>query len=452
MARSRRTTRLDVWINSTATPVALVSGDRKVVFLNSGFTSLTGWSADDVVGHVCEYRSDSKDRSVEALLCCLCPPPEVLAGSRRSVPTYLPKRVGGTHTTMLEFVPLMDAENAVDSVLIFAGDIKQPAARQTSPIQQLHAELAAARLQVRQRYGLSTFVGKSRLMTQVLEQIRLATHCDAPLWISGDRGVGKHHIARTIHYQSERRDSAFVPVLCRQLGARELRNIVQRLLEGTGESQAATSAGTVHFADVDAMPRDVQHAVFERIDSARPSIRLSCSSRLCPDEAISQADFDDDLARLLSTISINVPELKRRYDEIELLAQSMLEELNHGRPQQLSGFSPDVLAQFQDYQWPGNVAELKAVVEQCVEVCETETIDTQHLPFRFRTGVQAQEVGPSTTPQIVPLDQFLKDVEREHIEHVLRLCHDNKSKAAQLLGMSRPKFYRRLETLGIEDH
>lgn len=439
-------------MNSTVTPVAVVSVDRKVVFLNAGFTTVTGWTTDDVVGQICEYRSDAKARTVEALLCCLCPPPEVLSGKRKSVPTYLAKRDGGTHTTMLEFVPLMDAVGAVDSVLVFAGDIEKPAARPTSPFQQLHAELAAARLQVRRRYDLSTFVGKSRLMTQVLEQIRLAAKCDAPLWISGNRGVGKNHIARTIHYQSERRDSAFVPVLCRQLGARELRHIVQRLLEATGEPHAATSAGTVHFADVDAMPRDIQRTVCERIDAERPSIRLSCSSRMSVSDAVLKADFDEDLARLLCTISITVPELKRRHDEIALLAQSMLEDLNHGRPQQLSGFSSDVMAQFQEYQWPGNVAELRAVIEECVEQCETETIETPHLPFRFRTGVQAQEIGPPTTPPIVPLDQFLKKVEREHIEDVLRQCHDNKSKAAQLLGMSRPKFYRRLESLGIEDH
>ncbi len=450
MARSRRTTRLDVWLNETVTPVALVSGDRKVVFLNAGFTEQTGWTAEDVVGQVCEYRSNSKPGDVDAFLCNLCPPSEALAGERKSVPTYLAKRDGKTAAVMLDFVPMLDETGTVDSVLIMAGEIAQPAARRTSPLQQLHAELAAARLQLRQRYGLSTFVGQSRLMNQVLDQTRLAASCDASVWVSGNRGVGKQHIARVIHYESDRRDSPFVPVLCRQLGARELRNVVTRLLESIGESHSAPSAGTVHFADIDRMPRDVQQTILERIDAQRPSIRLSCSSWLSPSHAVAEAGFDEDLAMLLSTISISVPELKRRHDEIGLLAQAMLEDMNRGRPEQLSGFTPEVLQQFQEYQWPGNVAELQAVVEEAVEECPSGTIESEHLPFRFRTGVQAQQIGPPTTPQVVPLEQFLHDVERQHIEDVLQKCNGNKSKAAQLLGMTRPKFYRRLESLGIE--
>ncbi|MDA1013497.1 MAG: sigma 54-interacting transcriptional regulator [Planctomycetota bacterium] len=455
MAR-RHTTKIDRWLNSTVTPVALVSSRRSVLFLNFGFTTLTGWSADEIVGNVCEYRTDAPRGTIEDLLCCLCPPPEVLGGKLKSVPTYLPIRSGGTKAMMLDFLPLTDVNGTADSVIVLAREIEQPkASKPRSPVQELHAELAAARLQLRRRFGVKSFIGQSPATRQVLEQIQLACHSTAPVWITGERGVGKQHVARMIHYEGPRRDSAFVPLDCARLRARELRNAVLRLLETAAGPRQATMSnpGTVHFVNVDSMVRDVQLMVLQHLKQEVPSsVRLISSSIADISQAIESGDFEQDLAYMLTPISIRLPTLKVRCDEIELLAQSLLEELNHGRDQQLGGFDLDVMEQFREYQWPGNIAELKAVVEEAAQSCGSGLVGVQHLPFRFRTGVQAQQIGPATTPHIVPLDEHLTAVEREHIEYVLQQCRFNKTKAAQLLGMTRPKLYRRMESLGIDDY
>ena len=452
-----RTTKIDRWLNSTVTPVALVSSRRSVVFLNFGFANLTGWSADDIVGNVCEYRTDAPRGTIEDLLCCLCPPPEVLDGQRKAVPTYLPIRAGGTKAMMLDFLPLTDADGKADSVIVLAREIEQPTSpSQKSPVQELHAELAVARTQLRRRFGVTSFIGQSPATRQVLAQIQLACHSAAPVFISGDRGVGKRHVARVIHYEGKFRDAAFVPLDCERLRPRELRNVVLRLLEtGAAATQQSTvsHAGSVHFLNVHAMPRDIQQIVLERLHQEDAlSVRLISSSDCELSQAVDEGDFEQELAYMLTPIAIRIPSLKVRYDEIELLAQSLLEELNHGRNNQFGGFEPEVIEQFREYQWPGNVVELKAVVEEAAEACGAGIVGVQHLPFRFRTGVQAQEIGPTTTPNIVPLDEHLRAVEREHIEYVLQQCRFNKSKAATLLGMTRPKLYRRMESLGILDN
>jgi transcriptional regulator with PAS, ATPase and Fis domain len=148
-------------------------------------------------------------------------------------------------------------------------------------------------------------------------------------------------------------------------------------------------------------------------------------------------------------MEIKVPPLRERMEDLEPLAQYFLEELNRDAAQQVGGFSDEVWRQLRRYNWPGNVEELSRVVREAREACTGSVIEDSHLPFSFRTGTSAQAIGPSQRLRSIPLDQLLEQVEREHIEQVLAECKDNKAKAAELLGITRPRLYRRMETLGI---
>ena len=134
-----------------------------------------------------------------------------------------------------------------------------------------------------------------------------------------------------------------------------------------------------------------------------------------------------------------------------MLAQHFLEQLNHGSRQQVSGFSEDVSSLFEHYNWPGNLDELQRVVSQAHAACAGSVVGSDDLPFGFRTGLDAQSLGPAPAARIEPLDQLLGRIEREHIANALELAGGNKARAAKLLGMTRPALYRRLESLGLSE-
>ena len=169
-------------------------------------------------------------------------------------------------------------------------------------------------------------------------------------------------------------------------------------------------------------------------------------SMLSEDERI-RSDF----YHLLTPMCIAVPPLRRRMEDLRYLAQYLLEELNRGESRQLNGFADDVWEKFTEYNWPGNVDELLAVIREARAACNEPWIRTKDLPFRFRTGYDAQSVGPALQPQVAALEPYLAKAEKEQIEQALKQCRHNKAKAARLLGMTRPRLYRRMQILGIED-
>ena len=152
---------------------------------------------------------------------------------------------------------------------------------------------------------------------------------------------------------------------------------------------------------------------------------------------------------LLTAQQINVPSLRDCPDDVPLLAQHFLESLNRDQESQISGFSDDVWKAFRKYSWPGNQDELRAVILEAREHCNQHTIRRDDLPFRFRAGVEAQTVSPPEPTEIMPLEDKLAAVEREHIQQALRQSGDNKSQAAQLLGITRARLYRRMQLLGL---
>jgi len=301
-------------------------------------------------------------------------------------------------------------------------------------------------------------------MLRVLNQISLACGSDVPLTLLGESGSGKEHIARHIHYQTGDEGRPFVPIDCRRLSARELKQILRRLFEGdvpTGInpddpfSASGLRPATVYLTRIDHLPRDLQEIVvqmFSRNSGEEVSgPRLMASSTVALDEAVRRETIRPDLYNLLTILTIPLPPLRRRQDDLQLLAQSLLEAGNQTEEKQVGGFAEDVWQQFREYNWPGNIDELSAVIREARAACTGPLIQQKDLPFRFRTGLDAQAVGPPVRPRIVPLEQLLARVEIEQIQYALEQSGGNKSQAAQLLGLTRPRLYRRMKTLGIAD-
>jgi DNA-binding NtrC family response regulator len=457
--RARKRLRPDHLIGRATTPVYMVTPDRRISFFNAGCQALTGWSADEILGLLCEFITEPADNSPESLAASLCPPAAAFAGKVSSLPAQIVRKDQDREPRTLNFIPLLDEEGTLVSILsvIGSGDAAERIAT-VDPAQELHGELASLRLFLARRFGTKSLICKSDSMLRVADQAAIARSTASPLLIWGESGSGKEHLARAIHYESASRTRTFVPLDCKSLSPLELGQTLKRLLypseEDSFPSPLALQPGTLYLAHVEALPRDAQTIVtdaFRQENGRARELRLMASSTLSPEVLGREDQLRPDFFHLLTPLCIAVPPLRERMGDLRFLAQYLLEELNRGEARQFNGFGDDVWDKFAEYNWPGNVGELLAVIRDARALCNEPLIRVKDLPFRFRTGLDAQSVGPPRRPPVAQLEPLLAQTEREQIERALAQSRHNKSRAAKLLGMTRPRLYRRMEILGIPD-
>jgi DNA-binding NtrC family response regulator len=456
--------RLETWLKSAKTPVYLVSGSRRFLYFNSGCQHLSGWTADEVVGQIAEYHSETEPHSLTAILTALCPPPEVLEGQELDVPVFIPNRSGSQSARLIHFVPIRADDDRVTSILGIIVPLPQPRPPQPESLAlRYHAELSAVRWALRQRYGISTVVARSPAMQRVLQQLQLARTGTIAVHFFGQRGVGKEHLARALHLSAESSSGSFVPLDCR-LPPISLQPTLQRLLHPSREDApvGALQPRTVLLQNVEHLPRDLQERLLNeyRADDATsgrliPLPRLLSSSTQTLKTAVDDGRMLPEFFFLLTPLTIEVPPLRERREDLPLLAQAFLESLNRGAERQVSGFADTIWPLFAEYGWPGNLDELRLVIQEARERGTRSVISDADLPLRFRAGWEAQCVGPPQRSDdelpIPQLESYLAQIEREVIERALAKAKGNKTLAARLLGIPRPVLYRRLGTLKLLD-
>ena len=455
----RKRSQFERWVGQTSIPVFVIAADQSVVYFNAGCERLTGWSATDIVGQTCQYATTAASSNLEAVTGAICPPPEVWRGQELQLPAYLTPKHGAALPRLIHFFPLRGPNDKVAAVLGVVTTLKSlPPAAPVSPVLQLHAELAAMRGQLRSRFGEETLVTRSPAMGKVLTQLELAIRTTIHVCLVGLPGTGKEHLARIIHYGGALKAGWFVPIECEQLDAEELDRVVSRLIEVhlAGVSPGARpQPGTVYLSEVELLPRDLQEKLATALKNTQstenPGLRVISSGQRSLSAAVAAGTLRADLESLLTTLTIKLPPLVERTDDLPLLAQHFLEEHNRRHPQQLTGFAADVWPVFSRYSWPGNLDELRRVIQEASAVATDITVKLADLPFRFRTALQAQDTPPPTGTRPLPLDDMLTRVETNAIQLALERSRYNKTKAADLLGINRARLYRRMEQLGIED-
>ena len=452
--RNRKRTFAGGWINAAATPVYMLDDRNRIVFFNQGCEALTGWTFDDVQGQTCVYSSDADDE-LTRLTGSLCPPPDVSDGATRGVPVHIARREGGTVSQFVNFFPLEGDNGKLRHVLAVVTPIQPLPAPASIPVaQRLHAELAALRSRLRDDFGMSSLVGECPAMQTVLAQVRLAATSSVSVFLHGETGTGREHLARVIHNESDNSRRSFVPLDCSVTPAVDLKMALRRIFDSERDEPQALhlQCGSLLFGAVESLQRDVQELVvqlYNAADESRP--RLLASSQQTPAELLESGNLLPEFIHLTSTLPISVPALRARGDDVELLAQHFVEQHNRTNESQIAGFDGEVLSQFRKRNWPGNVAELRQVIVEACAASSGTTIEADDLTLRFRAGLEAQRVGPAKKMQSLSLDEHLMQIEAEFIREALASTGNKKSKAAELLGMTRAKLYRRMEQLGIGD-
>ncbi len=249
-----------------------------------------------------------------------------------------------------------------------------------------------------------------------------------------------------IHYRHGGRGS-LVPLACGVLDVNLLRSTMRAL--AMRHAAAKESPGTLLLNDVDCSPLEIQAELAEMVRGELSRAAVVATATRPLGERVAQERFSHALACAVSTITIDLPPLVQRIEDLPLLAQAFLEEENARGAKQVGGFTSEALDQLAAHAWPGNVDELAAIVRQSHERAGGGEVSARELPDRIHWAADAAS-HPRRADETIVLEEFLAKVERELITRAMRRAKGNKSKAAKLLGLTRPRLYRRLVQLGLE--
>jgi DNA-binding NtrC family response regulator len=205
---------------------------------------------------------------------------------------------------------------------------------------------------------------------------------------------------------------------------------------------------TLLIGDILDLPRDLQAQLAAALDQR---VRLVATTTGDIESALGNERLRPDLYYALTTLVIRIAPLRKRLDELPLFAQHLLERINLRGERQRTGFSPEALSTLLAYDWPGNLRELARVIDAAHATGSGDWIEADDLPAEIRGHLGASYLPPPVPPPITPLDDLLTQVERRLIEHAMQRAGKNKSRAAELLGISRPRLYRRIKELNLPD-
>ncbi len=432
-------------------PVYVLDDEQRLVFCNQACLDWTGRAAEQLHLARCRYYSP-EPASDEAVAAGLCPPPPALSGREMTGTVGCVTPDGRLRRRRARFLPLGNAQSPGGViVLVDLGDLSEAeveAAGAGDPeAMQLHERLRTLHHAMAARFRLDRLVGSSAAMRRVRAQVELAAASRASVLIVGPPGSGRQHVASTIHYgRGPDVAGSLVPLACSVLSADLVRSTLAALAARALPPQAAP--GTLLLNEADQLPLEVQADVFQALASRSFPLRLISTSRQRLADLVLRGEYREDLAGLLSTLVIELPPLCQRRADLPALAQWFVEQANAQGDKQVLGFSPEAMDLLDAYAWPGNVDELIQVVHEAHQRCEGPEIGPADLSPKIHLAA-GDAAHPRKSDEPIVLDEFLAKVERELLSRALARAKGNKSKAAKLLGMTRPRLYRRLVQSGL---
>ena len=329
---------------------------------------------------------------------------------------------------------------------------------------RLRSENRQLRRQLDAPRRFPSIIGQSKKMLELFELVGAVASSDANILILGDNGTGKEMIANAMHAHSARVDAPFVKINCaalpKELIEAELFGYRRGAFTGAFTDKAGLLAmaegGSLLLDEIGEMPsylqakllRVLQEREFRPIGSdrsVRVDFRLVCATNVDVESALKEGRLREDLYFRINTITVRVPPLRDRLEDIAPLCQHFLALYNarHGRA--LRGVSPAAYQRLMQHRWPGNVRELENVIERGVLVARGHELQPEDLP---------DSVVASTVPGTLPLDVLpatvtLAEIERMAILQALQRTNWNKQDAAQILGLYRPTLYSKMKKHGI---
>ncbi len=307
------------------------------------------------------------------------------------------------------------------------------------------------------------FIGVSKPMKEVFQLIRKYATTDYPVLITGETGTGKELTARAIHERSIRKDKPFIAINCTALPPDLLEAELFGYEKGAFTGAYKTKKGKVELADggtlfldeIGDMPLDIQSKLlrflqdytFERLggtQTLKSDVRIIAATNVDLEKAVREGKFREDLYYRLNVLTIKLPPLRERNEDVVIMAKYFLEKSAKELNRPVKGFTDRALEAIRSYTWPGNVRELINVVRKACVLARSEYIDIDDLSINIDVIKGSEMDGVNLN-----LEENINKVERELLERAFKITSGNVSKIASLLGVSRPTVYKLMEKYGI---
>jgi DNA-binding NtrC family response regulator len=335
-------------------------------------------------------------------------------------------------------------------------------------------EVALLRRELRQVIGVGRLVGIGPAMQALYRMIEMAAPTPAPVLITGESGTGKELVARTIHELSARAHAPFVAVNCAAIPETLLESEIfgheKGAFTGALERRAGcfeiAHQGTLFLDEIAEMNpatqakflRVLEDGVVRRLGGraeVKMDVRVLAATNKDPQRALRDGSFREDLYYRLNVVSLALPPLREHREDIPLLIQAFVEEFNAKYDKRIGGVDEAARAALETAPWPGNVRELRNTIERAVIVCADQRIGLQHLvDLSRRGGPDAAAALPrdlSAAPGdalAVPIGTSLEEAEKQLILRTLASQDNNKTRAAQVLGISLKTLHNKLKAYG----
>jgi transcriptional regulator with PAS, ATPase and Fis domain len=324
-------------------------------------------------------------------------------------------------------------------------------------------EIQILRREVNQAFAPMEIVGRSQTIQDISALVEKVAHSNSTVLITGESGAGKEVVARAIHLRSPRHDSVFLPVNCSAipdtLMESQLFGHVKGAFTGAANSQEGlfqrARGGTIFLDEIGEMPLGLQPKLLRALEakevlsvgSVQPTqvdVRIIASTNRDLKLEVQEGRFREDLYYRLNVIHIPVPPLRERREDIPLLVEHLVRRHNAEMKKAYKGVDSAAMKILMGLPWKGNIRELDNVLERAMILGGGEWVTAEDLP-----GWDSDAKEQPQPPVHHNLRDALKAYEKSHIENVLKETEGDRTRTAQLLGMSRSSLYRKMEKLGI---
>jgi len=324
------------------------------------------------------------------------------------------------------------------------------------------------RRQIQERFGPDNIVGRDKSMRHVLDMVHRAAPSRSTVLVTGESGTGKELIAKAIHNDSPRKDGPFVSVNCMALNPGVLESELFGHEKGSFTGAVSRRRGRFELADKGTLFLDeigelsqdmqvkllrvLQERCFERVggtEAVEVDIRIVAATNRDLVKAVAEGIFREDLFYRLNVVSIHLPPLRERREDIPFLAAHFLDKFAKENTREMKGFSPSAMDYLSAYEWPGNVRQLENVIERCVVLSSGDTVGAEDLPPEIKDEESQFKSAVDLLPTKLDLSETLEKIEAAVIRRALVKADFIQVKAADLLNVSKSLLQYKLKKYNI---
>ncbi len=325
-------------------------------------------------------------------------------------------------------------------------------------------ELEVTRKSLRNTGILGSLVGSSKKMQEIFSLIEMVAPSSASVLVTGESGTGKEMVARTVHNLSPRKNKPFVGINCSAIPETLIESEIfgheKGAFTGAIERRAGcfelAEDGTLLLDEIGEMPINTQAKLLRVLEDHKlrrlgsksetdVDVRVIAATNKVPEEAVAGGYLRNDLYYRLNVFNIHMPALREHKEDIPAIAEHLLADMNQKHGRSVSSLSEAVLHRFHEFNWPGNVRELRNVLERAVIICDGPLVEPKHLPPNF--GASTMALGSSFSGPGIQLSvgTTVEEAERQLIYKTLESTHNNKTRAAEILGISLKTLHNKLK-------